>query len=94
MDDELKYLQVQIMNDINYSESIISAAGSLASYLNLGPYFADELELTSTTLQDLLQRTSQALDPQYLKSFLLATKQVKMMAVDLLYICKEKMPSV
>lgn len=94
MEDELKYLQAQIMNDITYSESIISAARALAGYLHLGSHFNDELELTTMTLQDLLQRTSQALDPQYLSSFVLATKQVRMMAVDLLGICKEKMPSV
>jgi hypothetical protein len=93
MEEELKYIQIQIMSDITYSESIISAAEDLVRYLNLGQGFLDELELTSSTLQELLQRTSKALEPEYLKSFLLASKQVRMMAIDLLDICKQNMPS-
>ena len=91
MEDDLNYLQTQIMKDITEAERIITASRELADYMHLGPGFTDELELTSSTLQELVQRTSQALDPQYLKSFVLATKQVRMMAVDLLAICKEKM---
>lgn len=93
MEDDLNYFQTQIMKDITEAEAIISASRELVKYLNLKPGFFDELELTSSTLQELVQRTSQALDPQYLKSFVLATKQVRMMAVDLLDICKEKMHS-
>lgn len=91
MDDELNYLQNQIMQDITEAESIISSSRELVNYLNLGNGFLDELELASSTLQELVQRTSKALEPQYLAGFVLATKQVRMMAVDLLGMCKEKM---
>jgi len=91
MENDLNYLQNQIMSDINDAETIISTSRELAKYLNLTPGFFDELELASMTLQELLQRTSKALDPLYLNSFLLATKQVRMMAIDLLDICKKKM---
>lgn len=92
MEDELKYLQHQTMTDITHSKSIISNARNLIDHMNLGPRFSDELELISSTLQELLKRTSQT--PQYLKSFFWVAKQVRMMATDLLHMCKENMPSV
>lgn len=93
MDDELNYLQNQIMRDITEAETIIATSRELVKYLNLNNGFHDELELASSTLQELVQRTSKAFEPAYLASFVLATKQVRMMAVDLLNTCKEKMIS-
>lgn len=93
MEQELKQLQIQLANDIGCTESILSITRDLVSYINLEPKFFRELELTSATLEELLRRTSKALDPEHLEPFLIAIKQIKMMAVDLLYICKTKMVS-
>lgn len=93
MEENLKHAQVQIMEDFAYSESIISAVNELAPYLKPGKNFFEELELTNSTLQELLQRTSKTLEPEHLKAFVLASKQVRMMANDLLFICKKKMYS-
>ena len=94
MEEELKTLQFQLMNDITYTESIVSAAKDLVVYLDLEPRFFRDLELTSVTLQELLRRISKAINPEHLKQFILSTKQVRIMATDLLDMCKEKMHSV
>lgn len=93
MEEDLKQLQIQLSNDIGCTESILSITRDLVVYLNLEPGFFRELELTSSTLQELLRRTSKALDPEHLKPFLVAIKQVRMMAADLLDKCKQNMSS-
>jgi len=93
MEDELKRLQMQLMDDIIYVESIISAIMDLVAYLDLEPRFFRELELTNSTLQELLRRTSKTIELKHIKSFTLAIKQIKMMAVDLLEKCKKNMHS-
>jgi hypothetical protein len=93
MEEDLKQLQVQFTNDVGCTQSILSATKDLVSYLNLEPKFFRELELTSSTLEELLRRTSKALDPEQLKPFLTAIKQVRIMAGDLLDKCKANMYS-
>lgn len=93
MEEELKQLQTQIMNDITHTETIISAVESVVEYVDFGSRFINELHLTSSTLNDLIQRTSKSLEPSHIKSFWLATKQVKMMATDILELCKKNMYS-
>lgn len=93
MDDDLKALQKELMNDIAGTESIISTTKELVDYLNLEPKFFHDLELTTYTLQELSHRISETLNPKYLEQFSLTTKQVRMMATDLLDICKRNMYS-
>lgn len=90
-EEKYKRLQIQIVNDINETENILSITSGLIPYLNMGPHFADDLELTSSTLQELIRRTSSPIDPQYIKQFVLSTKQIKLMAMDLLKACKKNM---
>jgi len=93
MEEKFKELQMQLINDITCTETIISQIKDLVVYLKLGPKFFRELELTTTTLQELLKRTTETLDPKHLEQFSLSTRQVRMMAKDLLKICKKNMCS-
>lgn len=93
MEKELNNLQTQLINDINHTRSIVATIKDLASYINLEPVFYRDLELTSSTLQDLSQRVTQTVDLTRLEYFLLAAKQMKMMGEDLLDDCKKNMYS-
>lgn len=84
-------LQIQLRKDIAFTESIILASEDLGYFLKLGPIFYSDLKLTNSTLQELLRRITT--EPKHLERFLLVTKQIKMMALDLMDICRRNMPS-
>lgn len=93
MEDRTRKFQVELMNDITLTESILLMAKDLVAYLNLGPKFFQDLELTSSTIQELLRRIPKTPEKHRLDQLVLAAKQVKLMANDLLDVCKEKMYS-
>lgn len=91
MEEELKQLQIQLSNNIEYTELILSTTKEIVDYVHLGPKFFKELELVTSTLRDLMERISKTIDPKDLDQFFISAKQVKMMAEDLLSACKKKM---
>ena len=93
MEEELENLQIQLMSNINDAELIMMNAKDIISYMNLDPEFHQDLELADSALKELLYRISQAVDPKALEQFLLATKQIKIMASDLIDACKQNMYS-
>lgn len=93
MEKELNDLQIKLMNNLNEVETTIAIIKDLSIYIKLGETFDNDLHLTSSALQDLLQKISQTVDPEHLNGFLLLSQQIKMMASDLMNACKQNMYS-
>lgn len=93
MNDKLKKLQIEFLSNIENAENTLGIVKELSAYVNVKPNFFKELELTDTALKEALRRINKNIEPEQIKPFSLAIKQVNMMADDLLQHCKKLMIS-
>lgn len=78
------------MTDVNEAMEALSAASDMVSYIKFGPSVLDELDLIRSTLKEALDRLSKNIQPAELPEFQLAIQQIRIMATDLLGVCKKK----
>lgn len=91
MERDLAQLQIQVMEELKKAEYYLELATEIIDYITPRPDLIQDLFLTNSTYQEATKRIAKNIYPKDLPAFLLSIKQIKLMAGDILSVCKSYM---